>query len=288
MVSSGSTKSVWPLELVAVDHAVELAPLSGDDRDDEALVADGDELLLEDAFLAVGAQEALERFLNGLLLPLDVAAQAVERDAGVVGDACRRAGSCRRGRCSSARKSPMVARARAEQREALGGGGEDATWRRRRGRAGRRGRRFPWARGWRLRCAACGRRAAVSGRPPKSMRMAAPRAAGCGRAARRRYSMASPLSARSCRRRSRSLCGWSFVQLAPAHGARDVAADQLPQRFEFEDFRGGFQARLLILFSAFMERAFQYPACAETRSLGLNVRSTGLQVFFFDCLSFRV
>ena len=70
----------------AVDDAVELAALPGDDRHHEALVADRDELLLQDAFLPVGAQETLERILNGLLLPLDIAAQAVERDAGVVGD----------------------------------------------------------------------------------------------------------------------------------------------------------------------------------------------------------
>ena len=50
----------------AVDHAVQLAALPGDDRHHEALVADGDELLLQDAFFAVRFQEALERFLDGL------------------------------------------------------------------------------------------------------------------------------------------------------------------------------------------------------------------------------
>ena len=70
-----------------VDHAIDLAALSGDHRDHEALVADGDELLLQHAFLAVGAQEALQRFLDRLLLPLDIAAQARQRDAGVVGHA---------------------------------------------------------------------------------------------------------------------------------------------------------------------------------------------------------
>ena len=68
-----------------MDHALQLAPLAGDDRHHEALVTDGDELLLEDAFLAMRAQEAFEGFLNGLLLAFDVAAQAGERHAGVIG-----------------------------------------------------------------------------------------------------------------------------------------------------------------------------------------------------------
>ena len=71
----------------AVDHAVQLAPLPGDHRHHEALVADGDEFLLQHAFFAVRAQKALERFLDGALLPLDVAAQAGQRHAGMVGDA---------------------------------------------------------------------------------------------------------------------------------------------------------------------------------------------------------
>src|ERR1035437_737807 len=70
-----------------MNHAIDLAALSGDHRDDEALVADGDALLLQHAFLAVSAQEALERLVDGLLLALDVAAQAAERDARMVGHA---------------------------------------------------------------------------------------------------------------------------------------------------------------------------------------------------------
>jgi hypothetical protein len=69
----------------AVNDAFELAALAGDDRHDEALVAYGDELLLQDAFLAVGFEEAFERSLNGFLLALDIAADAPERHAGVVG-----------------------------------------------------------------------------------------------------------------------------------------------------------------------------------------------------------
>ncbi len=71
----------------AVDDAVELAPLPGDHRHHEALVADGDEFFLEHAFLAVRAKKPLERFLNGFLLALHVAAHAGQRDTGVVRDA---------------------------------------------------------------------------------------------------------------------------------------------------------------------------------------------------------
>ena len=69
----------------AVDDAIELAALAGDDGHDEALVADGDEFLLQNALIAVGTEKALERLLNGALLALDIAAQAVERHAGMIG-----------------------------------------------------------------------------------------------------------------------------------------------------------------------------------------------------------
>src|SRR5579871_2092396 len=52
--------------------------------------------------------------------------------------------------------------------------------------------------------------ASRSGSPLKSTRIAAPRAAGCGRAASLRYSTASPVSARSSRKRAMSPCGWTF------------------------------------------------------------------------------
>ena len=107
-----------------VDHAIDLAALSGDHRNHEALVADGDELLLQDALLAVGAQEALERFLNGLLLALDIAAQAMRARRWRDRPRCHRAGSCRRVRCSSARKSPMVSARRPSSGKRLGGGGQ--------------------------------------------------------------------------------------------------------------------------------------------------------------------
>ena len=71
----------------AVNHAIDLAALSGNHRHHEALVADGDELFLEHAILAMRAQEAVEGFLDGFLLALDVATQAVERHAGVIGHA---------------------------------------------------------------------------------------------------------------------------------------------------------------------------------------------------------
>ena len=69
-----------------MNHAVDLAPLPGNYRDHEALVTDGDEFFLQHALFMVRAQKALERLLYGLLLPLDVAPQAAQRDAGVIGN----------------------------------------------------------------------------------------------------------------------------------------------------------------------------------------------------------
>ena len=48
-----------------------------------------------------------------------------------------------------------------------------------------------------------------------------------------------------------------FVQLTTSHGARDVAPDELPQRFEFEDFRGGFQGDFLPTILDGIESFFQ-------------------------------
>ena len=106
-----------------VDHAIDLAALSGNHRDDEALIADGDELLLQHAFLAVGAEEALERFVDGFFLALDIAAEAREGDAGVVGHAAV-------GQDLAIEFAQQGAKfadgggAAAQQREALGGRGE--------------------------------------------------------------------------------------------------------------------------------------------------------------------
>ena len=70
----------------AVNHAVDPAPLAGDDRHHEAVVANGDVILLHYAFFAVIANEALKRILNRPALPLHVAAQPAEQHAGVVGN----------------------------------------------------------------------------------------------------------------------------------------------------------------------------------------------------------
>ena len=54
--------------------------------------------------------------------------------------------------------------------------------------------------------------------------------------------MASPASARSSVRLRAVGERADLLQLALAERARDVAAYQLPQGFEFEDFSAGFQA----------------------------------------------
>ena len=102
-----------------------LAALPGDHRHHEALVADGDELLLQDALFAVGAQEALERFLDRLLLPLDIAAQAGQRHAGVVGHGAVGQDLAVEIAQQRAEFADGLA-ARAQPRKALGGGGQDA------------------------------------------------------------------------------------------------------------------------------------------------------------------
>ena len=56
----------------------------GDDGDDEAVVADGDELFLEEAVVAVEFKEAVEGFVDGAFLAFEVAADAGEGDGGVV------------------------------------------------------------------------------------------------------------------------------------------------------------------------------------------------------------
>ena len=138
----------------AVDDAIHLAPLPGDEGHHEALVADGDELLLQDAFVAVLLEEAFERFLNGLLLALDIAAQAVEGDAGVIGDAAV-------GQDLAVELAQQGAEfadgpgARAEQGKAFGAGGEIAFGVGGHIEQGEERRRFRAAPARRLRCGAC-------------------------------------------------------------------------------------------------------------------------------------
>ena len=67
-----------------MDHAGQLAALARNHRHHEAIVADGDVFFLQNAFVAVGAKEALERFLNAFLLLLDLAAKAMQMRAGAV------------------------------------------------------------------------------------------------------------------------------------------------------------------------------------------------------------
>ena len=80
----------------AVDHAGQLAALARDHRHHEAVVAERDVLFLQYALVAVGAEKALERFLDGLFLLLDFAADAMQMRAGAVEHRAIGAGFCLR------------------------------------------------------------------------------------------------------------------------------------------------------------------------------------------------
>ncbi len=69
----------------SVNHAIDAALAAGDYGHHEAVVADGDEVFLQRAVRMMRAQEAFERMLDCLALLFDVAAQAAQRDAGVIG-----------------------------------------------------------------------------------------------------------------------------------------------------------------------------------------------------------
>ena len=84
----------------------------------------------------------------------------------------------------------------------------------------------------------------TSGMPPKSMRMAAPRAAGCGRAASAQVFDGLAGLGEIVDEALAVGVRLHLFQFAAAERARDIAAHELPQRFEFENFSGGFQARL--------------------------------------------
>ncbi len=239
----------------AVDHAIELAALPGDHRHHEALVADGDELFLQHAFFAVrfaGSARAIPEWTS-----------SAARCRGAGGRArrwrgrrrCHRAGSCHpvpaaaRGnrRWSAARRARRGKRSAAAVRSDLGVGRaieqreqvED----------------FLAAPGSRLRCAACERR----------LRCRAGRRNRCGwRRRARRAAGARPCADIRWPRRlrrdrlpgaARSACGSSFSSSRRPSGAGDVAAEQLPQRFEFEYFSAGSQ--WLFISSRVRGRPFQ-------------------------------
>ncbi len=69
----------------SVNHAVDAAFAAGDYGDYEAVVADGYEIFLQGAVGLMRAQEAFERMLDGLALLFDVAAEAAQGYAGVIG-----------------------------------------------------------------------------------------------------------------------------------------------------------------------------------------------------------
>jgi hypothetical protein len=59
---------------MTVDDAGEVAPLAGTDRHHKAVVALGVELVLEDALILGGAEDALEPLDDGFAEPSDIAA----------------------------------------------------------------------------------------------------------------------------------------------------------------------------------------------------------------------
>ena len=63
-----------------MDDAGDLRLLAGDEGDDEAFGADGDEVVLEDAVVFVLAEELLERLLDEVALAVHAAADAFEGD----------------------------------------------------------------------------------------------------------------------------------------------------------------------------------------------------------------
>src|SRR3954447_7871359 len=107
----------------------------------------------------------------------------------------------------------------------------------------------------------------ISGSPLKSTRMAAPPRAACGRAATRRYSMASPVSARSAMRRSRSWWGSTLSSSRRPSGLerkRPTSSRRASNsRVSAEVFTGllllsPFAGDPLLPFRALLERAFDY------------------------------
>src|SRR6202035_4351887 len=69
----------------AVDDAVNLALLARDYRHHETIVAKRDELFLQCSVVVMSAQKSFERNLDLALLLVDIAAQALQRHAGIVG-----------------------------------------------------------------------------------------------------------------------------------------------------------------------------------------------------------
>ena len=152
----------------AVDHAGQLAALAGNHRHHKALVADGDVFFLQNAFVAVGAQKALERFLNAFLLFLDLAAQAMQMRAGAIEH--RSIGLDFAFDFFQQRAEIADAlRALRQAAEIVRPPHSETTRHRRRDRETRSDRRFRAARAPRLRCAVSGSSTVTSGSPLRLM-----------------------------------------------------------------------------------------------------------------------
>src|ERR1019366_4369448 len=100
----------------------------------------------------------------------------------------------------------------------------------------------------------------TSGRPEKSMRIAAPGRplgpAGCGRVAARRYSTASPASARSSARRAPSACGATFSSSRRPSGLKMYRPNNW--RRASNSSTAALVFKRLSIFSAFAEGLFNH------------------------------
>src|SRR5664279_2603397 len=246
-----------------MNHAIDLAALSGDHRDDEALIADGDEFLLQDAFLAVGAQETLERLVDGLLLALDVAAQAAQRDARMVGHAAIWQDLA----IQFAQQGAKLADgggAASQQRKALGGrgqvrlgiGGDIEQGEQLEDFLGLEPRAFDAQfvyRGFHVGDAAeldAQRGAAPAGLRVQGGVQVVNRLSGFGERG---------VELRAVRKRAH------LFQFAFAQRARDVAAKELPQSFEFQDFSACFQDGYFLRIASHARESFEREYVSSTQ-----------------------
>ncbi len=229
----------------AVNDAIQLAALPGDDGNDEALVADGDEFLLQHAIFAVGASGSVPANSGW------ISSGARCRGAGGRGRRwryrrrCHRGGFCHRARAaargirrsSAARRARMGKRSAAAARIALRVGRDIEQAEQVEDFLGLQSRAFDVQfvdGGFHVRNAAefdADGGAARRGLRPRRHLEVLDSLAGLGEIG---------FEARAIGVRT------DLLQFALAGRAGDVAAEQLPQGFEFEDFGAGFHGAAYI------------------------------------------
>ena len=183
MVSSGSTNSVWPLELapwITPSSLRRWPAITGTTKRSLRMVTNSS-CSTPSSRCGAGSVRAIPGWTS-----------SAARCRGAGGPAPRWRGRRRvpSGRILPSRSLQQRAeiadglRARAQAREALGDGGEERSWRRPRDRASAKTSKISLGSRLAPSMRSLWTAASRSGRPPKSMRMAAPRAAGCGRGGR--------------------------------------------------------------------------------------------------------